>query len=93
MMKPHELKKIRKDTECYLHDETVLLHYCNNKVYVLSNNADLAGSFCSDFAKYRDRYRRSYFIVNTQSSDWDIHFLNVFLQDLHRIEENIGCLT
>lgn len=91
-MKPHELEKIRKDTECYLHGETVLLHYSCNRVYILSNNVGLHGSVCFDFAKYRDRFRCSYFVVNTSSGDWDTAFYCSFLQDLHRLEENIGCL-
>lgn len=92
-MKPYELTRIRKDTECYLHGETVLLHYSNNRVYIFSNNLGLAGSTSFDFEKYRDKYRCSYFIFNTVTRDWDTMFLNKYLQDLHRIEENIGCLT
>ena len=91
-MKPHELERIRKDTECYLHGETVLLHYIDKKIYILSNNFDLAGSTCLDFANYRDKYRHSYFVFDTVFRDWDIRFLHESLQDLHRIEENIGCL-
>jgi len=91
-MKPHELTKIRNDVECSLHGNTVLLHYNRNRIYILSNDSELNGSTCTDMSMYRDRYRSSYFVYNTRPIDWDTRFLHDFLQDLQRIEENIGCL-
>lgn len=79
-MKSNELEKIRKDVECYLHDEVVLLHYSNNRVFILSNNIGLKGTICIDFSEYRDRYSCSYFIFNTSSGDWDMMFFNEYLQ-------------
>lgn len=91
-MKPSEVAKIRGDVECHLYGNEVLIHYVCPKLYLLSNNDDFHGAICKDMSKYCDRYSYSYFIYNTSDSYWDIEFVEQHIQNLHRIEENIGCL-
>ena len=91
-MREKDLLKIKKDTEMYLEGERVLLHRCDDKIYILSNNCRLCGSSCRDFPMYKDRFRYSYYIYAILCHDWDHPFKRNYLSKLQYDKEILGCL-
>ena len=91
-MREKDFLKIRKDTEMYLEGNKVLLHRCDNKLYILSNINKFCGAICDDFKDYNDMYRFSYFVYRFYRRTWDSYFRRECLSKLQYDKEILGCL-